>query len=287
MRAKTRAADFLELTKPRITTMVLVTTAIGYLAAGRTLAEARAVACAIGVGLLTAGAGALNHLFEREIDALMHRTANRPLVSGRMAPGTALAYGLVLTVGGLAVLVLAVNPLTAMVGAFAFASYVFAYTPLKRVTSLATIVGAVPGALPPVLGWTAASNALGVGAWVLFSILFLWQLPHFLAISWLYRDDYARAGLPILSVGDPQGRATSRQAVLYGAALLPVSLLPSLTGLTGVPYFFGALAFGLAFLGACVAFLYSVSRRSARRLLLVSVVYLPALLGAMLIDRLV
>ena len=284
-----RRGDFLDLTKPRITLMVLVTTTLGFLAAGGrsqgTLLDLGALL--LGVGLLSAGSSALNHLLERDTDALMRRTADRPLPSGRLSPESAMLFGAILTLVGLMLLAAQTNLVTALIGAAAVAIYVFVYTPLKRVSSLATIVGAVPGALPPVMGWTAAGGGLDAGAWVLFGILFFWQLPHFLAIAWLYREDYARAGFPMLPVVDTDGRATARQAVLYGAALLPVSLLPTVAGLTGAPYFFGALALGAAFLGSCVAFSLSATPRSARRLLMMSLLYLPAVLAAMVIDRLV
>jgi protoheme IX farnesyltransferase len=267
--------------------MVLVTTALGFVAGGGALTATLLPQVLLGVGLLSAGSSALNHLWERETDALMRRTANRPLPAGRLEPDRALRFGVVLTLAGLVELVLAVDLLTALLGAVAFAIYVFVYTPLKKLTPLATVVGAIPGALPPVMGWTAAQHQLSPGAWVLFGILFLWQLPHFLAIAWLYREDYARAGLPMLPVVDPDGGSTARQAVLYGGALVPVSLLPTVAGLTGAPYFFGALALGMTFLGSCVAFSLSASNRSARRLLVVSVLYLPAVLGVILLDRLV
>jgi protoheme IX farnesyltransferase len=284
-----RLRDFVGLTKPRITLMVLVTATLGYLAAGGGpgTGEAGLVALLLGVGFLSAGSSALNHVLERDTDALMRRTADRPLPAGRLTPSWATAFGIALTMAGLLVLAARTNLLTSLVGAAAVAIYVFLYTPLKRVTSLATIVGAVPGALPPVMGWTAAGSGLDGGAWMLFGILFFWQLPHFLAIAWLYREDYARAGFPMLPVLDPDGRATARQSVLYGAALLPVSLLPTVAGLTGAPYFFGALALGAAFLASCVAFSLSATQRSARRLLMMSLLYLPAVLAAMVVDRLV
>jgi protoheme IX farnesyltransferase len=286
-RMKAGLSDFVELTKPRITLMVLVTTTLGFLTAGGDSGLDVLFATLVGVALLSGGASALNHVLERDRDALMERTSSRPLPAGRLAPGTAMAFGVGLSLAGLVLLALGVNLLTMLLGALALASYDFAYTPLKRVTSLATLVGAVPGALPPVMGWTAADGSLGPGAWVLFGILFLWQLPHFLSIAWLYREDYARAGFPMLPVVDAGGRATARQAVLYGAALVPVSLLPTIAGLSGTPYLVGALAFGMAFLGACVAFSVAVDNRAARRLLMVSLLYLPAVLATMVLDRLI
>jgi protoheme IX farnesyltransferase len=283
-----RAADLAELVKPRITFMVLVTTGIGFFLAGDGAIDGwRLFHTLIGTGLIAAGASALNQLLERDTDALMDRTSARPLPAGRMDPDQALMFGGTLSLTGLAQLALAVNLLTALLGAAALAGYVFVYTPLKRVTTLATVIGAVPGAIPPVMGWTAVRDHIDPGALVLFAILFLWQLPHFLAIAWLCREDYARAGFPMLPVVDPGGGSTARQAVIYAAVLVPVSLLPSVLGLSGVTYFLGALVLGLTFLGFSLAFSLSFSTQAARRLLLASVLYLPAVLTVMLLDHLV
>jgi protoheme IX farnesyltransferase len=244
------------------------------------------LATLLGTALVSAGASALNHVLERDTDALMRRTAGRPLPAGRMDSDLAVKFGVALAIVGLLILALQANLLTALVGAVALAGYVFVYTPLKRTTSLATVIGAIPGALPPVMGWTAARDALEPGAWILFGILFLWQLPHFLAIAWLCREDYERAGFPMLPVIEPDGRSTGRQAILYAAALVPVSLLPSVFGLSGAAYFLGALVLGLTFVGFCVAFSTSFSNGAARRLLLASVLYLPAVLAVMVVDRL-
>src|SRR6185295_9594500 len=192
------------------------------LAGGETFSFALLVYTLLGTGLVSGGASVLNHVLERETDALMRRTANRPLPTGRMDPDAALLFGVAVAVAGLLVLYLAANPLTALLGAAALAGYVFVYTPLKRVSSLATIIGAIPGAIPPMMGWCAVRNELDAAAWVLFGILFFWQLPHFLAIAWLCREDYARGGFPMLPVLDPEGTRTGRQAVLYGAALVPI-----------------------------------------------------------------
>jgi protoheme IX farnesyltransferase len=275
-------ADIVELAKPRITLMVVVTAGIGILLAsgGRVPME-----LLIGTGLVAAGSAALNHVLERDIDALMRRTADRPLPAGRMSPDLALTIGVGLAVAGLVELALGVNLTTALLGAAALAGYVFVYTPLKKISPLATVVGAVPGAIPPMMGWAAVTESLDPGAWVLFAILFLWQLPHFLAIAWMCREDYARAGLPMLPVIQPDGRSTARQMVLYGAALLPVSLLPSTLGLTGATYFLGAMGLGLFFLAMCVGFAVSLSALAARRVLLTSVLYLPAVLAVMVLDR--
>lgn len=279
-------ADLVELTKPRITLMVVVTAGIGLLlASGGRVPMAMVLHALVGTGLVAAGSAALNHVLERDIDALMRRTANRPLPAGRMHPDLALTLGVGLAVAGLVELTLGVNLLTALLGAVALAGYLFVYTPLKKISPLATVVGAVPGAIPPMMGWAAVTESLDPGAWVLFAILFLWQLPHFLAIAWMCREDYARAGLPMLPVIHPDGRSTARQMVLWGAALLPVSLLPSMLGLTGSAYFLGALGLGLFFLGMCVAFAVSLSTLAARRVLLTSVLYLPAVLAVMVLDR--
>jgi protoheme IX farnesyltransferase len=280
-----RLADLWELVKPRITTMVVVTAAGGAYLAGQGFPRlSLLLATLVGTGFVAGGASAFNQVVERDTDALMTRTADRPLPAGRMSREAALLFGTLVTLIGIAVLVTGTNLLTAFVGAFSFALYVLVYTPLKRRTSLATVVGAVPGALPPVMGWTAVAGQFDPGAAVLFGILFLWQLPHFLAIAWLCRDDYAAAGFPMLPVVEPDGRSTGRQATLYAVTLIPVSLLPSLLGLTGPAYFYGALTLGLVFLGFSVAFSRSLSLPAARRLLLASVIYLPMLLAMMVVD---
>jgi len=213
---RTLFRDLVELTKPRITLMVVLTAGIGLLlASGGEASYVLVIHTLVGTGLLAGGSSALNQVLERDLDALMQRTADRPLPAGRMHPDAALLFGVALSIIGLLELTLFVNLLTALLGTLALASYVFLYTPLKRVSSLATVIGAIPGAIPPLMGWTAVTNEIGLGAWVLFGILFLWQLPHFLAIAWMCREDYARAGLPMLPVVDPDGRSTARQMVLW------------------------------------------------------------------------
>ncbi len=279
-------ADFMELTKPRITMMVALTTAVGFLLASpRPLDWDLLAHTLIGTALIASAASALNQVIERVTDARMRRTANRPIPAGRLAPEKAMLFGIALAVGGAAYLVFAVNLLTALIGMLTLASYVLLYTPMKRMSSLATIVGAFPGAAPPMMGCTAATGELGALAWVLFAILFLWQMPHFLAIAWIYRSDYERGGFPMLTLGHQPGQRTARQMVLYAAALIPVSLLPSALGFLGAPYFVGALILGLIFLGYCFAFGRSHSSRAARRLLLASVVYLPVVLLLMVADQ--
>ena len=281
-----RPADLVVLAKPRITVMVALTSAAGFaLASGPRVDLAGLAGTVAGTALLAAGASTLNQVVERDVDRLMRRTADRPLPSGRLDPDFALAFGALLSLVGVFLLALAVNALTALIGAATLAGYVFLYTPLKRTSPLATVIGAVPGATPPMMGWTGARNEVEIGAWVLFAILFLWQLPHFLAISWLYRADYERAGMPMLAVLDPEGGRVARQAVLYSAALLPVSLMPSALGLSGGVYAAGAIALGLAFLGTSAAFALARSPETARRLLLVSVLYLPAIFAVLVLDR--
>lgn len=282
-----RPADWLELTKPRITLLVTLTTAAGFaLASERPLDLPRFFATLVGTALVAAGSAAFNQYVERDTDQLMRRTSTRPLPAGRMLPAHALAFGALLSIPGLLVLGLAVNPLTAAIGLGTLIAYVAIYTPMKRKSSLATLVGAIPGAAPPVMGWTGASGEIGLGGWLLFAILFLWQLPHFLAIAWLYRDDYRRAGMPLLTVNDPDGRATGRQALLYALALIPVSLMPSAVGITGAVHLVGALLFGGLFLASAAVFARQQTVTTARRLLLTSVLYLPALFGVAVLDHL-
>lgn len=282
-----RPADWLELTKPRITLLVTLTTAAGFaLASERPLDLPRFFATLVGTALVAAGSAAFNQYVERDTDQLMRRTATRPLPAGRMVPAHALAFGALLSIPGLLVLGLAVNPLTAAIGLATLVAYVAVYTPMKRRSALATLVGAIPGAAPPVMGWTGASGEIGLGGWLLFAVLFLWQLPHFLAIAWLYRDDYRRAGMRLLTVNDPDGRATGSQALLYALALLPVSLMPSAVGITGAVHLGGALIFGGLFLASAVLFARRQTVTTARRLLLTSVFYLPALFGVAVVDHL-
>ncbi|MCH9651110.1 MAG: heme o synthase [Deltaproteobacteria bacterium] len=281
-------ADLRELTRARLNLMVVLTTAIGFaVAVEGVFPIALFLHTVIGTALVAAGSSALNQVLEKDTDAAMRRTANRPIPSERMSVDSALAIGVGLSVGGLLQLALAVNILTAFLGAITLASYLFIYTPMKRVSSLATVIGAVPGAIPPVMGWAALRGTLSLEAFALFAILFLWQLPHFLAIAWVYRADYERGGLPMLPVVDPEGNATARQMILYCAALLPVSLMPNVLGMNGLPYFVCAVILGAIYLAYCFFFARSRNNRSAIRLMLASVIYLPALLTAMMLDRLI
>jgi protoheme IX farnesyltransferase len=280
------AADYLELTKPRITLMVVLTTLVGYVVAARPGVALTPLALALaGTALVAAGASTLNMLLERRTDALMLRTRNRPLPAGRLRPVEVLTFGAAVTLAGLAVLRLANGPVAAAVALLTWATYLFAYTPLKTRTSLSTVVGAFPGALPPVIGWAAARGEVDAGAYVLFSILFLWQIPHFLAIAWIYREDYARAGLPMLPVIDPDGALTGRQAVANSLALLVVSAVPTVAGLAGYVYLAGALLLGAMLTAMAVRAGVQRTLPAARALFLASVVHLAGLCALLLLDR--
>jgi len=282
-----RLSDYLALTKPRVVAMVLVTTAVGFhLGSVGSPLFLRLLYTLAGTALAAAGTLALNQYMERDVDARMERTRHRPLPEGRVHPGEALGLGCALLVAGVALLALAVEPLAAVVTAAIAIIYLLLYTPLKRVSSLCTLVGAIPGALPPVAGWAAARGTLGPEPWILFAIMFLWQVPHTLAIGRLYRDDYARAGIRVLPVVDRDGRTTGLHAVSNCLALLPVALLPTVVGLAGTAYFLVALVLGLAFLWSAVRFAQRGSSADARRLLFASLVYLPVVLAVMALDKL-
>ena len=282
-----RLTDFVALTKPRLNLLVLVTTLAGlYLASPAGVEPALLVNTLVGTALVAGGAAALNQVWERRTDALMRRTSMRPLPGGRLGAGEGAWFGALLSVIGLAQLAVAVNATAAGVAASTLVSYVLVYTPLKLRTPMATLVGAIPGALPPVIGWSAATGRISLEALVLFGIVFFWQMPHFLAIAWLYRDDYANAGIPLLPVLEPDGRRTGQQALVYSAALWPVSLLPAAVGLAGVPYMMVATALGLLFVWLALRFARERSMATARTLFLFSITYLPLLLGALVADRL-
>jgi heme o synthase len=281
-----RAADFVTLAKPRLNLLVVASTLAGYVMGDGDMAKALVViAMVVGTALVAGGASAFNQVIERRTDGLMRRTRLRPMADGRLQPSEALVYAGVLSLGGLAILALVVNVLSSMVALATLISYAAIYTPLKLRTSFATVIGAIPGALPPVIGWAAATNGLSPGAWILFGILFLWQLPHFLAIAWMYREDYARAGFPMLPVIEPDGRSTARQAVLYAAALLPLCLAPTLLGITTTTYFVAALVLTLGFLGLTLQFARTRSMPDARRVFFGSIVYLPVLWVLMIAGR--
>lgn len=285
-RTPSRFADLADLVKLRLNFLVMVTTAVGYAMAGPDWSDWRRLLHAlVGTALTAAAAGALNQYVERRPDSLMNRTKRRPLPAGRIHPTEALTLGLVAGTVGLLELYFFVNGLTALLGAVTLGSYVLVYTPLKRVTTLNTIVGAIPGALPPVMGVAAVADQINYLAWALFGILFFWQMPHFLAIAILYREDYARGGFKMLPCLDSNLRATSRQMVFYTLALIPVTLVPTLLGATGAIYFVAALVLGLAFLGFAIIYVVTGQRVDARRVFLASILYLPCLLAAMMVDR--
>jgi heme o synthase len=284
--ARSRATDFVALAKPRLNLLVVASALAGYVMAGGEILDAIRVVCTVaGTALVAGGASAFNQVIERVPDSLMRRTRMRPVPDGRLQPFESVAFGLVLSVIGLAVLATEVNLLSAAVALATLLTYALIYTPLKRRTSFATVIGAIPGALPPVIGWAAARGSLSQGAWVLFAIVFLWQLPHFLAIAWLYREDYARAGFPMLPVIEPDGRSTARQALFYCAALLPVSLAPTLLGMASTVYFVSALGLGLLFLGLTLKFARTRAVADARRLFFGSIIYLPILWILMIAGR--
>ncbi len=287
MHVRQRLVDYLALTKPRVVLMVLITTFVGYyLGSIGDLAVMPLLHTLAGTALAAGGTMALNQYMERHRDAHMHRTRHRPLPEGRLAPIEGLVFGVTLTAGGLLYLQLAVGMLAAGLTAIIAASYLLVYTPLKPITSLCSLVGAIPGALPPVVGWAAARGQVGFEAWLLFAIMFLWQVPHTLAIGTLYRDDYARAGIRVLPVVDWSGTSSGRHSVTNCLALLPVTLMPTLVGMAGTLYFAAALVLSGGLLAAAVALKRSGAPSDARRLLLASLVYLPVLLAVMAFDRL-
>jgi len=281
-----RAADYLELAKPRVVLMVLITAFVGfYLGSTEVPNYVRLLQMLFGTGLAAAGTLALNQYFERDTDALMERTRRRPLPDGRVQPREALGFGIAIALAGLGYLALAVNLLAALVTTFITLSYLVLYTPMKPRSSLCMLVGAVPGALPPVIGWVAARDSLNITAWVLFAIMFLWQVPHTLAIARLYCADYAKAGIQFLPVIDPDGASTNRQIVSHSAALLAVSLLPTLLGAAGAVYFVAAFLLGVTFLVFGIRLVLASTLKRARQLLFASLLYLPVLLLVMALDR--
>ncbi len=281
-----RFADFFELAKPRIVLMVLVTAFVGFYVGSEKIPDyLRLLQMLFGTALAAGGTLALNQFVERDTDAMMQRTRRRPLPDGRVQPREALWFGALITMAGLVYLALAVNLQSAWVTALITLSYLLLYTPMKRKSSLCMLVGAVPGALPPVIGWVAARGDFKVDAWVLFAIMFLWQVPHTLAIARLYREDFAKAGIQFLPVIDPEGASTNRQIISHCAALLAVSLLPTLLGLAGAVYFTVAFVLGVGFLASGISLAMESTPSGARRLLFASLIYLPVLLLVMALDR--
>jgi protoheme IX farnesyltransferase len=285
-RTSTRAADYITLTKPRLNVLVVATSAAGYYLGASSGPAVWPMAQAVaGTALVAGGAAVLNQVYERDTDALMRRTRMRPLPDGRVPAADARMFGVALAACGLALLAARANLLAASLAAATLAVYLIVYTPMKRHSPFATLIGAVPGALPPLIGWTASHGSLSGGGAALFAIVFLWQIPHFMAIAWLYRDDYGKAGFPMLPVIEPEGRKTGRQAVLFAAVLLPASLVPSAIGLSGWPYLVIALMLGIALLRLSVKFARARSDRSARALFFASIAYLPLLWIAMIANH--
>lgn len=283
---RSRASDFVALAKPRLNVLVVASSLAGYVMGGGDMSNAmRVVLTVVGTALVAGGASAFNQVMEREPDGLMRRTRLRPVPDGRLQPAESLLFATVLSVAGLLLLAAGVNASSAGVALVTLLTYALIYTPLKRRSSFATVVGAIPGALPPVIGWAAARGGLSEGGWVLFAIVFLWQMPHFLAIAWIYREDYARAGFPLLPVIEPDGKSTARQAVFYCAALLPVSLAPTLVGMASTAYFVGALVLGVMFMAVTLKFARTRALPDARRLFFSSIIYLPLLWVLMIVFR--
>ena len=282
-----RALDYLTLTKPELTFLSVLTALAGFwMGSAGAVQPLLLLKALVGTALVGGGAGTLNQFLERDYDAVMKRTENRPLPSGRLAPAEVLVFGLLLSTVGIAMLTFFVNFLTGLLASLTLSTYLFLYTPLKRVTPLATLVGAVPGALPPVMGWAAACNEISLGAGLLFGILFFWQMPHFLSLAWLYRKDYARAGYRLLTVVDESGKATGSQVMIHASLLLLVSVVPTILGVLGLVYGVSALLLGGCFLGLAWKFATGRSSANARRLFVASLLYLPTLIAAMIVDRL-
>jgi protoheme IX farnesyltransferase len=282
----TRFGDYVTLTKPRLNFLVLLTVAAAYsLGAPADATLIDLVHTLVGTFLVAGGAAALNQVWERTTDRLMRRTAQRPLADLRMAVAEGTVFGIALTMIGAAELAYFVNPLSAGVALLTTATYVLLYTPMKLRTSLSTIAGALPGALPAVIGWAAATNTLSIEGWVLFGIVFMWQMPHFLAIAWMYRDEYARAGMPLLPVIEPDGRSTGRQAVLYTAVLIPLSMMPTGVGLATAWYLVGAITLGAILMMLSLEFSAKRDMPTARRLFFGSILYLPILWALLVFDH--
>ena len=279
-------ADFVALTKPRLNLLVVLTSAAGYYLGSVTSPDLMKMAQAVvGTALVAGGSAVLNQVYERDTDARMRRTRMRPLPDRRVTVQEAAVFGGVLSLAGLAVLAFATNWVAAALALATLVIYLAVYTPMKRTSGLSTLVGAGPGALPAVIGWSASRGNIAIGGWTLFAIVFLWQIPHFMAITWMYRDDYRSAGFPMLPVVEPDGLRTGQQALLYAAALLPVSLAPTVVGLAGWIYFGLALVLGIGLIILSAAFARSRTDRSARTLFLASIIYLPLIWTAMVLDH--
>ena len=283
--AKTKFKAYVELTKPKITLMILISTALGYYIGGAGIVQAyHFILTLLGAAMVSGGAGTLNHYIERDFDILMERTRSRPIPAGIIGANTALTFGLIQVLCGLIILLLGANLLTAFLAFLTTFLYIFVYTPLKRITWLNTTIGAVPGALPPLGGWAAATGHVNLDAWILFAILFLWQHPHFYAIALMCKDDYSKAGFKMLPVMENDGRRTNRQIIWHAFLLIPISVLPVFTGVLGSLYLWGAVLFGITYLMASLPLIKNYSINNAKLLLQVSVMYLPCLLVLILVD---
>lgn len=277
--------DFYDLSKPGIGFYSLLTTAASFWLASAVFDPILFIHTLIATGLVTCGGGALNQVIEIDADSQMRRTEKRPLPSGRVSPQAGLLFGVLASLAGTVYMLFFVNGLASLLAILTLGGYLFIYTPLKKKTHFATLVGAFPGAVPILIGWAAVRGSLDMGAWSLFAILFLWQIPHFLAIAWMYRKDYARAGFPLLTVIDPEGNSSALQILNYTLALVPVSLLPTLLHMTGAIYFVGALLLGLGFAVAAIRAATKRTNTTARQLLFASIIYLPVLLALLAIDK--
>jgi protoheme IX farnesyltransferase len=286
VRRQSNLRDYIALTKPRLNFLVVVTSAAGYYLGSESPLSLWPMTQAVaGTALVAGGAAVLNQVYERDTDALMPRTVGRPLPDHRVTPGDATVFGVALSIAGVVLLALGTNLLAALLALATLVIYLLIYTPMKRRSPAATLVGAVPGALPPLIGWAAAHGAVTAGGWILFTIVFLWQIPHFMAIAWMYRDDYQRAGFPMLPVIEPDGRRAGRQGVIFAAALLPVSLAPTFVGLSGWIYFATALALSAALLVLSIRFAATRSDISARQLFFGSITYLPLIWAIMILNH--
>jgi protoheme IX farnesyltransferase len=279
-------ADYISLAKPRLNLLVVLTSAAGYYLGTSTFPDLVKMAQAVlGTALVAGGSGVLNQVYERDTDARMRRTRKRPLPDGRLTAVEAAIYGLALSTAGLVILALTTNWVAASLAAATLGLYLLVYTPMKRTSTLSTLVGAVPGALPAVIGWAAARGDIAVGGWTLFAIVFLWQIPHFMAIAWMYRDDYRSAGFPMLPVVEPDGQRTGQQALLYSAALVPISIGPSVMGIAGWVYFCVSLVLGLVLFGLSARFARARTDQSARTLFFATIIYLPLIWAVMVLDH--
>jgi protoheme IX farnesyltransferase len=286
VRRPSNLSDYIALTKPRLNFLVVVTSAAGYYLGAPSAIDAwRMAQAVVGTALVAGGAAVLNQVYERDTDALMRRTLSRPLPDHRVSAFDATIFGAALSLAGIALLALGANWLATLLALATIVVYLVIYTPMKRRSPASTLVGAVPGALPPLIGWAAAHGAVSAGGWTLFAIVFLWQIPHFMAIAWLYRDDYRSAGFPMLPVIEPDGRRTGRHALIFAAALLPVSLVPSFVGLSGWIYFWIALALSTGLLGLSIRFATTRSEIAARALFFGSITYLPLIWAAMMLNH--